>query len=212
MYVTAQGSFVSTVSGLSDDDWATPAPCTPGWTVRDVLSHVAGVTIDISEGNVAGAATDPWSAVQVERFRDVPAFDLIARWNGLIEPVAAAIEAIGEHRPALDCHTHEHDVRQALGRPGRRDSELIHWMADRFASAAVGRPIIARLPGGGDYRIDGSGDSVELRGRPRFDIVRARLGRRSRAQVRDWQWSEALTDDELDAWFAFGPALDDIDE
>jgi uncharacterized protein (TIGR03083 family) len=212
LYRTAQRSFVAVVSGIGDDDWSRPVPCTPGWTVRDVLSHAAGVTIDVSEGNVEGAATDPWTAVQVERFRSVPVAELIERWDSLIDPVADALEAVGEHRPPLDCHSHEHDVRHALGRPGSRDSELIIWMSTLFADSAVGRPIEVAQPDGGSYRITGIGDPVELVGRERFDVVRSRLGRRSRDQVAGWAWSDPLTESELDSWFAFGPATVDIDE
>ncbi len=211
-YLAAHRSFVALVSALSDDEWFTPTPCTPGWTVRDVLSHVAGVTIDVSAGHVDGAATDPWTAAQVRRFREVPADELIARWEALIEPVAAVLEELDEHRPALDCHTHEHDVRHALGRPGQRESDLIDWIGECFSEVPFGRPVVAQLSGDRVYRIEGTGDALLLRGESVFDIVRARLGRRSRAQVVGWDWSEPLTDDELASWFTFGPAGLDIDE
>ena len=55
LYVAAQRSFVELVAPLTDDQWATPVPCNPACTVRDVLSHVAGVTADIAEGDVEGA-------------------------------------------------------------------------------------------------------------------------------------------------------------
>ena len=46
LYVGAQASFVDLFQSLGDDDLAKPVPCTPSWTVRDLLSHVAGVTDD----------------------------------------------------------------------------------------------------------------------------------------------------------------------
>ena len=48
LYLAAQRSFVELARTLSPDQWATPVPCTPGWCVRDVLSHVAGVTDDVA--------------------------------------------------------------------------------------------------------------------------------------------------------------------
>jgi hypothetical protein len=36
--------------------------------------------------------------------------------------------------------------------------------------------------------------------------VRSRLGRRTRAQVAAFSWSEAPSDDLLSEWFTFGPS------
>ena len=114
LYRLAQTSFADLARTIAPDEWARPSPCTPAWSVRDVLSHAAGVTLDIVEGNVEGAATDPWTAAQVERWRDAPVDELLGRWDAAIDQAAAAIEMIGEGRPVFDCHTHEHDVRTAL--------------------------------------------------------------------------------------------------
>lgn len=205
-YRLAQRSFVSMCESFVDDDWSTPVPCNPGWTVRDVLSHVAGVTNDIVEGNVEGAATDPWTAAQVDRWRGHPPAEMIARWNEQIDQVADAVQAFGERRPPLDCHIHEHDVRHALGRPANRDSELIRWIAALAADSAVGRPIAVDFDDGGSMTIVGDGAPIGLSGVTRFDLVRSRLGRRSRAQVAAWAWTDAPTAVELDAWFVFGPS------
>lgn len=213
LYLQSQESFVGLVADLSDDEWRTPVPCTPDWTIRDVLSHQAGVTADVLRGRVDGAGTDPWTAAQVIEWADMPADALIAQWNEQIGPVADAIEAFGEARPPIDCHTHEHDIRHALGLPGNRDSELVGFAMARMADGWTGRPIHVELVEGGTVRL-GAGDdeSLRLSGVTRFDVVRSRLGRRSRDQVVSWSWSEPLTPDETDEWFWFGPTTDDIVE
>lgn len=212
LYRDAHASFVALAGAFTDDDWRAPVPCCPGWTVRDVLSHVAGVTLDIAAGRVEGAATDPWTAAQVERWRGTPADELIAAWTDAIDPVADAIEAIGEIRPPLDCHVHEHDVRHALGRPGNRDSELIAAAVGLFGGGSIGRPVEVAFPDGDGLSTPGEGSALTLSGVTRFDVVRSRSGRRSADQVRAWAWSAPLTDDELAAWFMFGPSADPIDE
>lgn len=212
LYRDAQRSFLAAVADLGGDDWTRPVPCCPAWTVRDVLSHVAGVSIDIAEGNVAGAATDPWTAAQVERWRDTDVDELIDRWNACIDPVADAIEAFGERRPPLDCHTHEHDVRHALGRRGDRDSELMTLAADLFGSNPVGRTVELVADDGSVVTIAGVGGTIRAEGVDRFELARARSGRRSADQVRSWAWSEPLTEAELARWFVFGPAEQPIDE
>ena len=212
LYRDAQRSFVELARTLDDDEWATDVPCCPGWVVRDVLSHAVGVTIDVAEGNIEGAATDPWTAAQVERWRDVPVGELLERWDATIDPVADALEAFGEPRPPIDCHTHEHDVRHALGRPGDRDSELVRTVAELFGARPIGRRVAVTFDDGATSTIPGDGASVELAGVNSFEFARSRLGRRTPDQVRSWSWSEPLTDDELAAWFVFGPAVAPIEE
>ena len=54
-----------------------------------------------------------------------------------------------------------------------------------------------------------AGNVVTLRGATTFELFRSRLGRRSRHQVRAYDWSGADNDIEavVDVWFAFGPSL-----
>jgi len=50
--------------------------------------------------------------------------------------------------------------------------------------------------------------AVNLRGVSRFELFRSRLGRRSRPQVRAYDWAGADDDIEtvLGDWFSFGPS------
>ena len=212
LYRDVQRSFVELVAGLDDAEWATASPCTPDWTVRDVLSHVAGVSIDIVEGNVAGAATDPWTAAQVERWRDTPVDELIARWDAAIGPAADGVEAFGQPLPVFDCHSHEHDVRTALGRPGNRDSEAMEVIVAALLQVDVGRPFTIECTDRPAVVNEGDGAPLRLAGVSGFDVARSRLGRRSRAQVCNWSWSEPIDDAVTDAWFRFGPTPHDIVE
>ncbi len=212
MYVDAQRSFVALCETLTDEEWATPVPCNPGWTVRDVLSHVAGVTDDIANGRLEGAATDPWTETQVARWRGLAWGDLVDQWNEQLEAVAALLEAVGEFRPPFDCNSHEHDVRHAIGRFGSRDSELIGVMAQGLGRAGLGRPVSVELLDAEPLSLAGEGEPIVLRGLSRFEFVRARLGRRSAAQVRQFDWSEPPTEELLQAFFTFGPSPIDIIE
>jgi hypothetical protein len=92
-----------------------------------------------------GVASDPWTAAQVEHRRDWPVEQLLAEWSEL----APQVEPLAPHFPGrvgmqwvLDQTTHEHDVRQALGAAGARDSEgvgvgLEFMMGGFLVSAAV---------------------------------------------------------------------------
>ena len=194
-YLAAQRSFGALARELSADDWAAPVPCCPGWTVRDVLSHVAGIPDDVFAGRIDGVATDAWTAAQVERNRSLGVDELLSRWDEQAAAFAALMQSIGQDRPPIDCLAHEHDVRQALGRPGHRDSGIIVQAAADVL---------------GELRDQG----VELRGATPFEVFRSKLGRRSRSQVDDYDWvgEPTAVAAALDSWFAFGPATHPIVE
>ncbi len=211
MYLFAHESFADLARTLTVEEWATPTPCTPGWTVRDVLSHVAGVPDDALVGRMDGAPGEAWTASQVERHRDRPVAELLDRWATQAPLFAEAIEAMGEYRPPYDCHSHEHDVRHAIGRPGNRSNMLVEGAGFGLASLGdVGVRVVLELD---DGRVVESGDSaspvsVGPRGISTFELFRSRLGRRSRSQVRDYDWSgpDDAIDAVIDRWFEFGPA------
>ena len=206
LYLEAQSSFVDLYQTLDQGDLAKSVPCTPQWTVRDVLSHVAGVTDDIANGRVEGASTDTWTAAQVERWRDAHPAALIEQWSGQIAPVAELLEKFGEFRPALDCCSHEHDLRHALGCTGNQSSPIIELIATHFAERPVGRAVAISFADGATALMPGDGEPIALDGLTRFEYVRSRLGRRNREQVASYAWSEPPSDELLSEWFVFGPA------
>lgn len=212
-YLDAQRRFVGLARELSLRDWATPVPCCPGWTVRDVLSHVSGIPDDAMAGRLGGAATDPWTAAQVERNRGFSVDQLLERWDDQAPLFAAAIESSGETRPPIDCHSHEHDIRHALGRPGDRVNSIVQHAARRLVEPMTGPfSLSIELSDGG--AVTGSrpsadgGPTVTLRGVTSFEIFRSRLGRRTLGQVEAYDWSGPS--DRIAAvmgdWFEFGPS------
>ena len=207
LYRETQGSMVELYRSLDADDWTKSVPCTPAWTVRDVLSHVAGVTDDIANRRIEGASTDLWTAAQVARWRDADPSTLIERWIAQIGHIADLVERISEFQPVLDCCAHEHDVRHALGRSNSRPSEVIDVLADHLSAvAAGGRPVAMTFANGATKTLPGKGEPIVLKGLSQFEFVRSRLGRRSRDQVAAYSWSEPPADDVLAGWFTFGPA------
>jgi uncharacterized protein (TIGR03083 family) len=210
-YLLAHASFAELARSLDDADWATPLPCTPAWSARDVLSHVAGIPDDAIAGRMEGAPGEAWTAAQVERNRSLTVDELLERWAAQAPGFADMLDQIGEGRPPLDCHSHEHDLRQALGRPGNRESVIIEAAAEGFAQLR-GHEFAIEFD---DGSMLGAGDgSVVLRSITRFDLFRSRLGRRSREQVRAWDWSgeHAAIESIVDDWFIFGPSPHPIEE
>jgi uncharacterized protein (TIGR03083 family) len=209
LYGAAVESFIAFAQTLDDDQWLTPVPCLPGWDVRDVLSHVAGIPDDAFAGRMEGAPGEAWTASQVERNRDMAVGELLDRWAEQYVPFGDVLDGIGEHRPPFDCHAHEHDIRHALGLAGNRDS-LIVQAAEVQLARSLEAPVGVRVAlGDGRSFTTGEGDvAATLQGVSGFEVFRSRLGRRSRSQVRQYDWTGADADvlAAIDAWFVFGPA------
>jgi uncharacterized protein (TIGR03083 family) len=169
-----------------------PSPATPAWRVHDVLSHLVGVTADVVHGRLEGVATDPWTAAQVDARRTDTAEQLLAEW----EQHAAQFEAVLDSAPTdiagqalFDAVTHEHDIRCALQSPGARDSEavVIAWEWFVGARSRSGAQAIRYVIESGEL-IAGAGDPVVTVEAPRFELLRAAVGRRSIAEVERYGW------------------------
>ncbi len=213
LYVAAVDSFVDVARTLTDDQWATPAPCTPGWTARDLLSHVSGIPDDALAGRLDGVATEPWTASQVERNAVFTVDELLERWLAQYRPFAAAIEAGGQGRPPFDCHTHEHDLRHAVGRLGGRGHPVIDALAGEATGALehVRVSLTVDFTDGGTHAAGGGGPAATV-SLSRFEYFRSRFGRRSAAQLAAYDWSgdpEAIAAAQ-DGWWFFGIADEDI--
>lgn len=139
-------TIVGLCAGLDEPGYLIPTDC-PGWTVKDLLSHILGTERTLRGEAIPDIAADaeyvrndlgrlnerwvvalrhlPGAAVLAD-FRDVTA----ARTQDLRRLDAAALSEIvttpfGEMTQdrwlnvrLFDCFSHEQDIRRALGRPG----------------------------------------------------------------------------------------------
>jgi uncharacterized protein (TIGR03083 family) len=171
------------------------APATPEWRVRDVLAHMAGVNTDIVNGVLDGVGTDPWTAAQVAARRDWPIEQVLEEWAERATEVEANAPILG---PAVgqwvfDACTHEHDVRQALGAPGGRDSAAVAigfaWATDRLSDALdrAGAPGLCLHTDAGTKVVGSTGPRTGVH-TSSFEIVRTMTGRRSRRQIEAYEW------------------------
>jgi uncharacterized protein (TIGR03083 family) len=137
VYEGGRHRIMELVADLDDRAAATPVPACPEWSVHDVVAHLAGVCADILAGNVAGAATDPWTAAQVDVRRQRSLAEILAEWDDVGPQVAAFADdfpgRLGRQFIA-DVTVHEHDLRGTLGRQGARDSEGVGIGADFFVN------------------------------------------------------------------------------
>ena len=121
-----QAELDALLAPLDDAGWATPAPQCPGWTVSDVVLHLAqtdeyGVASasdrtgefiariptgeDAEALGVGGATVDDFASVMVERERGKPGPEVRARW----------LAAAGAERTALAARAHDDRVQWVAG-------------------------------------------------------------------------------------------------
>ena len=170
-YAEARERVCELVRSLSDAEAETPVPACPGWTVRDTVAHLTGVCADILAGNVAGAATDEWTAAQLEGRRGQSLGTILDEWSEVgpaVEAIAAAFPGYTGPQWVFDMTTHEHDIRGALGRPGARDSAGVAVSLDFLLS--VGLSVTAAANGLGPLEIRAGDRTAVVGGEPTADF------------------------------------------
>ena len=83
MYRETRERLTGLVAGLDDAALATRVPACPGWSVADVIGHLAAIPEDALAGRLTGPPSEAETAVQVERFRGRPMAQTLAGWTGL---------------------------------------------------------------------------------------------------------------------------------
>jgi uncharacterized protein (TIGR03083 family) len=217
-YAGCRQRITDLTSRLDEQRAAQPVATCPLWTVHDVVAHLAGVVDDALAGRLDGAATEPWTATQVDARRGTPIAAMLADWDAQAPAFEELLDAIGDpgRQVVADIVTHEHDLRSALGEPDARDSDAVHigvgFLAPRFVGAAAQSGLVVRVRANDGASFGDEGAEVVLTG-DAFELLRAMTGRRSVDQLRSMDWHgdrEAV----LPA-FTFGPfhpSTDDIEE
>ena len=238
-YAETREHLVDLVSSLPEARLRTRVPASPAWDVGDVVAHLTGVAGDVAAGTVppelriadslwdAEQATvrDGMTAAQVAARRGRPLADVVAEWSDVCDDLFPMIrgerafpmdQAFVEPILVTDLSVHAQDVRGALGAPGdRRSAGVGVALASYTVALAIkvrraGVPAL-RLRYDEKERVAGDGEpgaSVEA---DRFDLVRALSGRRSRDQIRAFDW-QGDPEPYLALIPAYGERLDPIDE
>jgi uncharacterized protein (TIGR03083 family) len=172
-------STIALAETFTPEEWKLPTDC-PGWSVQDNVSHIVGTELlllgeDPLQGHVMaeepphvrnelGRLNEP--IVDVRRGR--AGTEVLAELKDVLDRRLVELAAIPGDRPAtspagrpvtyaefmafraLDCWTHEQDIRGAVGRPGNLDSPAAHCTRRRME---LGLPmIVAKRAGAGPGR------------------------------------------------------------
>jgi uncharacterized protein (TIGR03083 family) len=211
LYRDTRERVISLVSGLDDDALDTWVPACPRWCVRDVLAHLTAVAEDAVAGRLTGVPSEDETAAQVARFRGREVAEITASWAEVAGPFERMIGSLRVWPAVIDVTSHEHDMCAALGRPAARGTQAVWYSAQRLL-AGLRPPVSLRVAvEDAEFTVGpGSGPELGLT-TTRFEALRWRMGRRSRAQLAglDWSGDPAAVIDHL---VVFGPAGRDIVE
>jgi uncharacterized protein (TIGR03083 family) len=177
-------------------------PACPGWTIRQVVAHLAGVAQDIVAVNLEKKGTGPWADAQVARLGGHCIDDLLDLWRQSLDSVSANLSFAsdaGVCQLVFDTLTHEHDIRGALSEPGSRASDLafkaalgfVTTMGDQFIRQAELAALQLTTPTIGSVQL---GDPHTACGHVAlsisdFEALRSFGGRRSIGQLLALPWN-----------------------
>ena len=205
----AQQRVIDLVADLPPERAELRVPACPDWTVRDLLSHMVGLGVDVVAGDEPDDHNETWTGRQVQTRRGHDVAALVAEWQAVAGPLRDWMRA-NNVRPLGDVIIHEQDLRGALGVPGGQDSEGVRAIRERFAGGRFA-PRVADLPPialVGDtwtWVSRGSAEEAEVVLRASdFDLARALVTRRSANQLRSWTVRGDVTP-YLDAFAMLGP-------
>ena len=200
LYVATRDRFLELVDQV---DPALGLPATPDWDVRQLVAHLVGLNQDLVDGNVEDYAGAEWTAAQVESRAGVPLPDLVAEWDAVLpaflevlaDPVGHGLEDYLGISPVVDLVSHDLDLREAAAVDVVVPPDVWDVIGPRrqflldLQVQDAGLPALQLVTPEGDDWVVGSGDPVGLVRTGRLDLWRSLEGRRTRVQVRSFDWS-----------------------
>ena len=203
------------VRALSHDDLGKSVPATPGWTVRDVISHLSGdvacvLAADFPDeffsafGEEEGVRSlNLWTNGHVESRRSKELEEVLSEWEQnsaeLVEMMNGTRSWAGTIPPfagtilVTDLAVHQQDIYNAFGVERDREAPQVRIATAGYDVGIGWRLASAGIPplkviAGDSERIAGEGEPAATVRAPRFEMFRALSGRRSPDQVRAFEW------------------------
>ena len=179
---------------VSDEVADQTVPTCPGWTVKDVVAHLASFFAVYRSGDPSEVFSPGWGDRAVEDRRDLSLQQCIAEWDAHLADAGDLFESPLGTVAVSDALAHEQDIRTALNQPGFRDDASIVPSVERGLAfvdqkaEAEGSPGLRIVTEDIDRKV-GQGEPVATLRTTTFELFRAIHGRRTVDQVRAMEWS-----------------------
>ena len=195
IYREVREGMLDLADELTLKEWATLAPATPEWTVKDLYAHLAGVAADVLVGNIVFPGTDEWTAKQVgDRAEHTPQ-QVCEEWAETGPKLEALMDELGAglSAAAIDVWHHDQDARNAIGHHANRSGDGL-TLALRSGNVIGPKVEDAGLPAlgvstEGYQRVFGGEKAVVTVTGDAYELARAFMGRRSYDQIKSFDWS-----------------------
>ena len=216
VYAVTRKDLAGFVSSLSEQEVERPVPATPGWSIRDVVAHMAGVLDCIARGDFPAeffvdvgskqgvAVLNEWTDRQVGGRADRPIQELLDEWeNGAVAVMPMlrgdvawpdGVVPFAGYVLITDLAVHQQDVYGALRIVKGRDTTPV---GIGFATYVGGADLKLKGSGGPSLRVvterkevvAGDGEPAATVRGSRFELFRGLSGRRSPDQLRAYEWA-----------------------
>jgi uncharacterized protein (TIGR03083 family) len=216
LYEQLRKDISELVAGLDRPPLETPVPATPGWSIRDVVAHLAADASYVISGDFpmeffeafgdesAVVVLNDWTGRQLDERKDRSLEELLAEWEASSaelrammrgeKPWAEGILGFADLVLLTDAAVHQQDIFGALGIERGREappvkiglSGYIATMGWRLAPAGIA-PL--RLDVGDKSYTAGEGEPGATVRASRFEFFRAMSGRRSPEQIAAFEWN-----------------------
>jgi uncharacterized protein (TIGR03083 family) len=229
LYDETRKSVSDLVSSLGVDELDRPVPATPGWTVKDVVAHLAGeVTCAIkgdfpreffaSIGDPPGVVKlNDWTARMVAERSERPLDELLDEWAfgtqellPMLRGETARPEGIPQFADRVlvtDLGVHQQDINGALGLVRDRESSALRvGMSSLVAMAGMRLGGLAPLQVRTEEKgyVAGQGEPGATVSATRFELFRALSGRRNPDQIRSYDW-DGEPEPYIPMFYPYGP-------
>ena len=215
LYDDVRRNIADYVRSLDESDLTRALPAAPAWTIRDVVSHLAGDVACVLAGDFPNeffaafgepegvVALNRWTDTHIQARRQRGLDDVLNEWEANAAPLVAMMSGSRPWADGIppfagnilltDITVHQHDIYGAFGDERDRDSAAIRianagyiiGMGWRLAPAGV--PPLRVIAGDSD-RVAGDGEPAATVRASRFDMFRALSGRRNPDQIAAFEW------------------------
>lgn len=214
VYESTRSSIVELVRS-HEDELDRPVPATPGWCVRDIVSHLVGDVEHMFRGDFpneffgaigdapAVARLNEWTNGHLEARKERSFDDIVAEWDDLTPTLVSMLRGEAEWPDGVpffadrvlvtDLGVHQQDLFGAFGVVREREGPTVRIGSSSYMAMldirlkADGRGALAVETPDKSWLAGGDQPSATLR-TDRFELFRALSGRRSLDQLRSYYW------------------------